>query len=75
MVPSTTTPAAATASRGDAVAKVQRKASKPKPANDTPVRLRWLEADAKAMKKAAVDADLSYSDFTLELFRDYMRKK
>jgi hypothetical protein len=36
-----------------------------------PFQLRWPAADVKAMKRAALDADMSYSDYMLACFHAY----
>jgi hypothetical protein len=54
-------PAAATAPR---TVKERRKEPEP-PKNDTPVNFRWPAAEVKAMKKAALDADMTMQDFML----------
>lgn len=38
------------------------------PRNDTPVNFRWPAAEVKAMKKAALEADMTIQDFLLSCF-------
>jgi len=38
------------------------------PKNDTPVNFRWPAAEVKAMKKAALEADMTIQDFLLSCF-------
>lgn len=45
------------------------------PKNDTPVNFRWPETEVKAMKRAALDADLSIQDFMLSCFHAFMKTK
>ena len=57
-------PAAATSPRKT---KEQGREAEP-PRNDTPVNFRWPAAEVKAMKKAALEADMTIQDFLLSCF-------
>jgi predicted DNA binding CopG/RHH family protein len=63
-------PAAATAPR---TAKPKAQAEAPK--NDTPVNFRWPAAEVKAMKKAALEADMTIQDFLLTCFHAFLQSK
>ena len=63
-------PAAATAPRAS---KAARRQTQPK--NDTPVNFRWPAAEVKAMKKAALEADMTIQDFLLTCFHSFLHKK
>ncbi len=65
MTPSKMIPAAATKPR-NVKAKEQVQ-----PKNDAPFQLRWPEAEFRAMKKAAVDAGLTQSEYMLACFHAY----
>ena len=64
-------PPAATAPR---TAKERRKQPEP-PKNDTPVNFRWPAAEVKAMKKAALEADMTIQDFLLSCFHAFLQNK
>lgn len=64
-------PPAATAPRA---VKERRKAQEP-PKNDTPVNFRWPAAEVKAMKKAALEADMTIQDYLLSCFHAFLHKK
>jgi hypothetical protein len=42
------------------------------PSNDTPVNFRWPKAEVKAMKKAALEADMTIQDFMLACFHAFL---
>jgi hypothetical protein len=63
-------PPAATAPR---TVKQQGREVEP-PKNDTPVNFRWPAAEVKAMKKAALDEDMTIQDFLLSCFHSFMQK-
>lgn len=63
-------PPASTAPR---TVKERRKEQEP-PKNDTPVNFRWPAAEVKAMKKAALDADMTIQDFLLSCFHSFLQK-
>jgi uncharacterized protein (DUF1778 family) len=44
------------------------------PKNDTPVNFRWPAAEVKAMKKAALEADMTIQDFLLSCFHASTQK-
>ena len=64
------TPSAATAPR--AVKESRKKAELSK--NDTPVNFRWPATEVKALKKAALDADMTMQDFLLSCFHAFLHK-
>jgi len=64
-------PPAATAPR---TAK-QKRQQPEAPKNDTPVNFRWPAAEVKAMKKAALDADMTIQDFLLTCFHSFLQDK
>jgi hypothetical protein len=60
-------PPAATAPRR--VKEKGREAAAPTPPkNDTPVNFRWPATEVKAMKRAALEADMTMQDFLLSCF-------
>jgi hypothetical protein len=63
-------PPAATAPR---TVKERRKEPEP-PKNDTPVNFRWPGFEVKAMKKAALEADMTIQDFLLSCFHAFLQK-
>ena len=63
-------PPASTAPR---TVKEGRKQPEP-PKNDTPVNFRWPAAEVKAMKKAALEADMTIQDFLLSCFHSFLPK-
>jgi hypothetical protein len=65
----THTPPAATAPR---TVKERRREAEP-PKNDTPVNFRWPAAEVKAMKKAALEADMTIQDFLLSCFHSFLQ--
>jgi hypothetical protein len=62
-------PPAATAPR-----KSERRKEPEPPKNDTPVNFRWPAAEVKAMKKAALEADMTIQDFLLSCFHAFLQK-
>jgi hypothetical protein len=42
------------------------------PRNDTPVNFRWPAAEIKALKRAAIEADMTMSEFLLACFHARM---
>jgi hypothetical protein len=62
-------PPAATAPR--TVKERSRQAEAPK--NDTPVNFRWPAAEVKALKRAALDADMTQQDFLLSCFHAFLQ--
>ncbi len=64
------TPPAATAPR--TVKEIRREAEPTK--NDTPVNFRWPAAEVKAMKKAALEADMTMQDYLLSCFHAFLQK-
>jgi hypothetical protein len=50
------------------------KAAKPSKAPQVPLQIRIPAADAKAIKRAALDADQTISDFMLACFHASMKK-
>ena len=44
------------------------------PKKDALVQIRCLRSDAKAVKQAALDADMTISDFMLVCFHTYMKR-
>lgn len=65
MTPSKVMPTAATKPR-NVNAKEQAQ-----PKNNAPFQLRWPDSEFRAMKKAAVDAGLSQSEYMLTCFHAY----
>jgi hypothetical protein len=66
-------PPAATAPR---TVKASRKEPSPQsPKNDTPVNFRWPAAEVKAMKRAALEADMTMQDFLLSCFHAFLQRK
>ena len=53
--------------------KERRKEPEP-PKNDTPVNFRWPAAEVKAMKKAALEADMTIQDFLLSCYHAFLPK-
>lgn len=45
------------------------------PKNDTPVNFRWPAAEVKAMKKAALEADMTIQDYLLSCFHSFLHGK
>jgi hypothetical protein len=45
------------------------------PRNDTPVNFRWPAAEVKAMKKAALEADMTIQDYLLSCFHAFVHGK
>jgi hypothetical protein len=43
--------------------------------NDTPVNFRWPAAEVKAMKRAALDADMTQQEFLLTCFHAYLHAR
>ena len=64
-------PPAATAPR---TPKEQRRKHQEPPKNDTPVNFRWPAAEVKAMKRAALEADVTIQDFLLTCFHAFLQK-
>lgn len=64
-------PAAATAPRTPK--ERERKKQPEPPKNDTPVNFRWPGAEVKAMKKAALEADMTIQDFLLSCFHAFLK--
>ncbi len=62
-------PPAATAPRSP---KEQGREPQP-PKNDTPVNFKWPAADVKAMKREALEADMTIQDFLLSCFHGYLK--
>jgi hypothetical protein len=52
----------------------ERRQVPPPPKNDTPVNFRWPAAEVKAMKQAALDADMTIQDFLLSCFHSFLQK-
>jgi hypothetical protein len=63
-------PSAATTPR---TPKERRKVVEP-PKNDTPVNFRWPAAEVKAMKRAALEADMSIQDYLLSCFHAFLQR-
>lgn len=42
--------------------------------NDTAVNFRWPAAEVKAMKRAALEADMTIQDFLLSCFKAFLQK-
>ena len=61
-------PPTATASRS--VKEKSEEASAPR--NDTAVNFRWPASEVKAMKRAALDADMTMQDYLLSCFHAYL---
>jgi hypothetical protein len=61
------TPPAATATR---IAKSREPAP---PKNDTPVNFRWPASEVKALKRAALDADMTMQDYLLSCFHAFLQ--
>lgn len=59
-------PLAATAPR--TLREKGREAALPAPKNDTAVNFKWPAAEVKAMKRAALEADMTMQDFLLSCF-------
>ena len=54
---------------------IKERRKEPEPTkNDTPVNFRWPAAEVKAMKKAALDADMTMQDFMLACFHAFLQK-
>lgn len=64
-------PPAATAPR---MPKALHKQRPPQPVNDTPVNFRWPAAEVKAMKRAALEADMTIQQFLLTCFHSFLHK-
>lgn len=47
--------------------------AKPKIEKITPLQVRWPDAEVKAMKRAALDADMTYSEYLLACFHAYKK--
>ena len=47
---------------------VKEKSREATPKNDTAVNFRWPAAEVKAMKRAALDADMTMQDYLLSCF-------
>ena len=45
------------------------------PRNDTPVNFRWRAAEVKAMKKAALEADMTIQDYLLSCFHAFLQRR
>lgn len=45
------------------------------PKNDTPVNFRWPAAEVKALKRAALDADMTMQDYLLSCFHAFLQKR
>jgi len=45
----------------------------PKMEKMTPLQVRWPAAEVKAMKRAALDADMTYSEYLLACFHAYKK--
>ena len=67
-----TVPMPPTATAPRTTAKTNRKEPEP-PKNNTPVNFRWPAAEVKAMKQAALDADMTIQDFLLSCFHSFLQ--
>ena len=47
----------------------------PPPKNDTAVNFKWPAADVKAMKREALEADMTIQDFLLSCFHDRLQTR
>jgi predicted DNA binding CopG/RHH family protein len=52
----------------------EKKTAAPVEKKDALVQIRCLRSDAKAIKQAALDADMTISDFMLVCFHAYMKR-
>jgi len=52
---------------------IKEKASDSTPKNDTAVNFRWPAAEVKALKRAALDADMTMQDYLLSCFHSYLQ--
>ncbi|WP_263377239.1 hypothetical protein [Granulicella aggregans] len=43
--------------------------------NDTPVNFRWPAAEVKALKRAALEADMTQQDYLLSCFHAFLQAK
>jgi predicted DNA binding CopG/RHH family protein len=68
-------PQAATSPRKPAEQPKQQGREVERPKNDTPVNFRWPAAEVKALKQAALDADMTLQDFLLSCFHAYMKNQ
>lgn len=50
----------------------ERKKAPEAPKNDTAVNFRWPAAEVKALKKAALEADMTMQDYLLSCFHAFM---
>lgn len=68
------TPQGALPPRGFIEAPAKKKADAPAEKKDALVQIRCRRSDAKAIKQAALDADMTISDFMLVCFHTYIKR-
>ncbi len=65
-------PPAATAPR---TTREKGREATPTPKNDTAINLKWPAAEAKALKREALEADSTMQDFLLSCFRAFLENR